>query len=212
MLHLERTDSMNKLVYIVVVAVLASISGFVYAESVQGELSGQLVRLHVLANSDSQEDQHIKLRVRDEILEDVRNKIGTNADRQAVLDSVGLFEATANEALRQMHVDYTARVEVEQVYFPKKVYGGITLPRGEYYGIRVLLGDGAGENWWCVAYPPLCFTEQTAGELSAEGRALLKKQLSEESYDLISTEGVEIEYKFKLVEVFNGLKERFFEK
>ena len=199
---------MNKLIYVLAVAILASISSFVYAQSVQEELSSQLVRLHVLANSDSEEDQQIKLCVRDEILKDVRNVIGVDTSRETVLHYVPMFEETANKALRRMGADYTAHVEVEQVYFPKKVYDDIVLPQGKYNGIRVLLGDGAGENWWCVAYPPLCFTEQTCGTLSPEGKAILKEHLSDESYNLISETGVEIEYKLKIVELFNQLKQK----
>lgn len=208
MMPLERVNMMQKLIYIVAVALLASIGGFVYAESIQEELADNLVRFHVLANSDSEADQAIKLQVRDAILATVRGQIDTNAGRQAVLDSVEVFERTANETLQQLGADYTARVEVERVYFPKKIYDNITLPRGRYESIRVLLGRGAGENWWCVAYPPLCFTEAATGALSDKGQELLRERLSEESYDVIQTEGVEVQYKFKVVELFNTLKEK----
>lgn len=199
---------MNKIFYITVVLFFAAITGMVYADSVESDLRDGLVRLHVIANSDSEFDQQVKLLVRDEILQSAGETIRRNGSRDAVIESTAAFSQTAQKKLRDLGVEYDAQVCVENFYFPRKSYDGITLPAGRYKSIRVVLGEGKGQNWWCVAYPPLCFTESTFGELSPEGKKILQKQLSPESYDLISGTELKIEYKFKIVEWVQLMKEK----
>ncbi len=199
---------MNKFFYITAVLFLAAVIGVVYAESVESDLAGGLVRLHVIANSDSDYDQQIKLAVRDEILTNVRQNIKRVGGRTDVLKSTDILEKAAKNKLAALGVDYKARVNVENCYFPRKSYDGITLPAGRYESIRVVLGEGEGQNWWCVAYPPLCFTESTFGELSPEGKEILQKQLSPESYALVSSSETKVEYKLKIVEWVQTIKEK----
>lgn len=203
---------MHKIFYITAVLFLAAVMGMVYAESIESDLQDGLLRLHVIANSDSDRDQQIKLAVRDEILSSVRAELRQSRSRSDVLDSVGDLEDIAKQKLDSMGVGYSARVSIENFYFPRKSYDGITLPAGRYESIRVVLGEGKGENWWCVAYPPLCFTENTFGELSPAGEKILREQLSPQSYDLISGENSQIQYKFKILEWFQKIREKITDK
>ncbi len=118
------------------------------------------VRLHVLAASDSQKDQEIKLLVRDEILRtygsDFLNSTEPSDARDAVVSNLESIQATANSVLQSQGISYTATVRWGRETYPSRTYEGITLPEGEYYSLRVELGEAGGKNWWCVLFPPLC--------------------------------------------------------
>ena len=172
---------------------LFCISG-VYADNIQADLSENLLRLHVIANSNSEEDQDIKLKVRDEIL-----KVSTEDPDKAKIDTV------VNEALARFGADYKGKTSVVRRFVPEKEYKSIRLPEGIYNCINVVLGEGNGENWWCVAYPPLCFTEEVFGELSENGKLLLENKLSKESFRAIIYDG-NVNIRFKLVDEFLKLK------
>lgn len=172
-----------------------AISG-VYAENIQSDLSENLLRLHVVANSNSREDQNIKLKVRDEILK----KAGASPNKRE-LDNI------ANQILSELGAEYIAKTRIEHTFVPEKEYNGIRLPEGIYNCINVVLGEGKGENWWCIAYPPLCFTEEVFGELSEEGRLLLENRLSEESFRAIVYDK-NVNIRFKIVDEFMRLKNK----
>ncbi|MBQ7985966.1 MAG: stage II sporulation protein R [Clostridia bacterium] len=174
---------------------LFGISG-VYADNIRTDLSENLLRLHVIANSDSKEDQEIKLAVRDEIL-----KNASGVPDKAKIDAV------VNGVLTDMGTDYKGSTSVVRTFVPEKEYKSIRLPEGVYNCINVVLGDGKGENWWCVAYPPLCFTEEVFGELSEDGKLLLENKLSKESFRAIIYDG-DVNIRFKLVDEFLKLKNR----
>lgn len=163
----------------------------VESEQIQENLRENLLRLHIIANSNSGKDQKVKLEVRDELL-----KAGS-------YDTAEL-EKTANETLSALDAGYGARVSYKKRYVPQKTYKNIALPEGVYTCIDVVLGNGAGENWWCVAYPPLCFTEAVMGDMSEEAKKELKKRLSEESLRTILKDE-KINYKFKIVEDFQKI-------
>ena len=199
---------MKKSIFGIGVLILAILAGSVYAVSVEQSLSGGLVRLHVMANSNAKYDQQIKLLVRDTVLSQVQEGISKNISRDELLQKADALQQIAQNKLEELGVCYSARVCVGNDYFPRKSYAKITLPAGRYDSIRIILGEGAGENWWCVAYPPLCFVEGAVGEFSPEGEALLKRQLSPQSYELIqNTNDVEIRYRLKMVELFNEIRE-----
>ena len=145
----------------------------------QEQLSDKVVRLHVLANSDSEEDQALKLLVRDAILERAEDLLSKSGDRE---EAEGLlrgrlleFEQVAAAVIAQAGYDYPVRVELEDTQFPTKEYDGFTLPAGEYLALRVLIGEAKGQNWWCVVFPPLCTTASVEVPASA-----LEAGLSEE--------------------------------
>jgi len=171
------------------------ISG-VYADNIHTDLSENLLRLHVIANSDSETDQNIKLAVRDEIL-----KITSAVPDKAKIDTA------VNETLAKLGADYHGKTTVIRRYVPEKEYKSIRLPEGIYNCINVVLGEGNGENWWCIAYPPLCFTEEVFGELSDDGKLLLENKLSKESFRTIVYDG-KVNIRFKIVDEFLKLKNR----
>ncbi len=181
--------------FLLFVISLVGISG-VYAENITTDLADNLLRLHVIANSDSPEDQEIKFKVRDEIL-----KVSNGATDTELLNK------TVNSTLAELGAEYGGNVQIIRRYVPEKTYKNIRLPEGIYNCINVVLGDGNGENWWCVAYPPLCFTEAAFGELSEDGQLLLEDKLSRESFRAIVYDG-KVNLRFRLVDEFIRLKNK----
>ena len=181
---------------------LVSILGIscVYAENIQQDLSDNLIRLHVIANSNSDFDQNIKIAVRDEILK-----------KSSENPQLYVLKKAADDTLKDLDAGYGAEISLLRRYVPKKQYKSIQLPEGEYDCINVVLGNGIGENWWCIAYPPLCFTEEVFGELSEEGELLLQNKLDSESFRAILYDG-DINIRFKLVEGIQKIKTYLFEK
>lgn len=176
-------------------------------ESVHKGVSGGIVRLHIIANSDSLADQKIKLLVRDgiisrqkEIFKDGIKKTLNNEEKEKL-------KKTAEKILQEECADYGASVETGKFYFPVKVYENITLPAGEYDAVRVVLGEGAGKNWWCVMYPPLCFGESYVGKMEKESLDTLKEEIGDADYEIISEESIKIVPAFKLAEVWQIVKE-----
>lgn len=181
-----------------------------YAHSVQKDLADGLLRLHIVANGNSEQDQSIKLKIRDEIIKSSGEKFEKVADKKEckklLAELSGETQSAANRILKENGFDYGARVEIKRMYIPRKSYDGIILPEGAYDAMVVKLGEAKGENWWCVVYPPLCFTEEVCGALSEEGEEYLKQILSPESYSLIKKEGISIEYKFKTIKFLQKIK------
>lgn len=168
----------------------------VYSESVQDNLSENLVRLHIIANSDSDTDQNIKLSIRDEIL---------NLSRSTKsVPTISDCEKTAKSYLKKTDAPYSASVSYEHCFVPKKEYKSLSLPQGFYDCIKITLGDGIGKNWWCIAYPPLCYTESMFGNLSDSGIGDLSQILDEESLSAIITSG-DINFRLKIVDEFQKL-------
>ena len=141
------------------------------------------LRLHVIANSDSPMDQRVKLAVRDQILaehgEDFRVYKSKAAAWEAARREAEALRETADDALRAAGVSYRATVEVAEAAFPDKQYEGLVYPAGDYDAVRVVLGEGAGANWWCVMFPPLCLlSDEGAGE-EVEYNSLLLEWLGQ---------------------------------
>ena len=174
--------------------------------STQKTLSEQVLRFHVLADTNSQTDQHIKLLVRDAILSYTTPLLtdATNADEVKQILTPLLPELTtlANQVLTISDVSYTASVHIENAYFPIKQYGALLLPPGEYEALRVVLGEGRGKNWWCLVFPSLCFLDGTTAVLPEEEKHTLKKLLPETEYNaLFPEEKQKIQFSFRLYEV-----------
>ncbi len=115
-----------------------------------------ILRLHVIANSDTKADQELKLRVRDEVLRLLGGQPSFAAAEAALLRDGGALLNCAEDTLRENGASYGAQLRYGTEYYPERVYAGSAYPAGEYPSLRVVLGDGAGENWWCVLFPPLC--------------------------------------------------------
>ena len=174
----------------------------------QDELADKVVRLHVLANSDSEEDQALKLRVRDAVLEQATAILEQAADRREAESRLRgqllELERIAAKEIAAEGYDYPVTVNLENADFPTKEYDGFTLPAGEYLALRVIIGEGKGRNWWCVVFPPLC----TAASADVPASALAAG-FSEEEVRLITEENQGYVLKFKAVEWWETLKEKW---
>lgn len=163
----------------------------VKSAQIQENLHEKLIRLHIIANSNSEYDQKIKLDVRDGLL-----RLG-DCD-------IGKMTDCAKSILKDKNAGYGVEVSFGERYVPTKSYKNIALPEGVYTCIDVVLGEGGGENWWCVAYPPLCFTEALTGEMSEKAKKELKARLTGESLETI-LKNEKVTFKFKVVEDFQRI-------
>lgn len=173
------------LIFSLAAALLAPLVASAYTPS-SSELYGSVLRLHILANSDSAEDQRVKLLVRDALLEYEAQHMSLASDkaaaRQALMADGAALLRVAEEALAQNGASYGAQLCIGTFAFPARSYGGATYPAGDYEALRIILGDGAGKNWWCVMFPPLCILELPDGEIDVEGLkldSLLLKRIKE---------------------------------
>ena len=176
-----------------------------WALNTQRDLADRVVRLNVLANSDSEEDQALKLLVRDAVLERATallEQTESRAEAEALLrESLPELETIAEETVRANGYSYAVTAELEDTSFPTKEYDGFSLPAGEYLALRILIGEGAGQNWWCVVFPPLC----TAASADVPETALAAG-LTEDQVSLMTEEDSGYVLKFKAVEWWEQLK------
>lgn len=208
---------------IIVLCILLLIAGVtVFADTTklytsQKAYSDKLIRFHVIANSDSPEDQELKLKVRDRIISEMNDKfIDTNSieEVQKIINSnLDEIKYIAQQTVKEENKNYDVNVYFGNSNFPTKSYGGFTLPAGEYKAVKVVLGEGKGKNWWCVMFPPLCFIDVTYGLTDKETEKELKKILTEEEFDMISStrdgKKIPIKLKFKISEIIKDSKTRF---
>lgn len=126
----------------------------------QRELADSVIRFHVIANSDSQEDQSLKLAVRDRVLARAEELYPQDATleeaRQALEGHLNALAAAGRAVVEEQGYDYPVSAQLTRCWFPTKEYEGFALPAGDYEALRIVIGEGAGQNWWCVAFPPLC--------------------------------------------------------
>ena len=185
-----------------------SISAFSYVNAVSCDLSKSVFRLHVIANSDSAEDQNLKYIVRDNIINYMKTITENSKSKEETINLVSNhlsdFEAIANETIKNNGFNYTAKVSIGNFNFPTKKYGDISFPAGYYDALKIQLGNSNGQNWWCVLYPSLCFIDISSGFVPEDSKETLESTLNEEEYKLISdTNNESIKIKFKLIELFN---------
>lgn len=159
----------------------------------QETLAEEVFRFHVLANSDSEEDQAVKLKVRDAIIQYMKEdtskedlETDVELTRKWAEEHLGEIENVADQVIREEGYSYSAKAEVTACYFPDKRYGDILFPAGEYEALRVKLGSAKGHNWWCVLYPNLCFTNATCAVVDDDGKEKLKSALSAEEYEMVT--------------------------
>lgn len=186
----------------IMLILLAVMMIFVYYISVYDSISGNILRMHIISNSNSESDTKIKLMVRDYLLSEMKGYLRDDLKREDVINLIPEMEKSANKFLRENGISYSAKVKYEMADIPRKEYNQIVLPKGEYSAIRVILGEGGGDNWWCVAYPPLCFTEEVFGGLTKEGKKAIKEMVGEGGYRVISSD---IKYELKIVEISKKL-------
>lgn len=201
---------MNRIIGAFALALCISAAAAAYSDNVQADLRDNLVRLHIIADSDDEADQSVKLRVRDAILEEAGEIMLTegNEGGSAVINNLDKIESIANDVLEENGFNYSACAEYGKFAFPEKEYKSMTLPAGDYYGVRVVLGSGQGHNWWCVMYPPLCFREGQEVTLSRESEKMLREKLDADTYDIITKKNNEVVVKFRVVELVQEIKQK----
>ena len=202
---------------VITASIVAGILLSSYSEEVNKGLADNLIRLHVIANSDSPADQALKRDVRDKVLEYMKLQLGAskNVDQTRIIineNMDGITSAVKDELIRQGK-DYDVRVSLGSYPFPTKSYGDIALPAGNYEALRVVIGKGEGANWWCVIFPPLCFVDVTHGTVPEPVKEDLKNALTKEEYSIIASadtdDEIPIKIKFKIVEFFQDSKIKF---
>lgn len=185
-----------------------SICAISYAQSVSTDIANSVFRLHVLANSDSKEDQALKYKVRDALLNYMNSICKDCTSKQEAIKLVSenkeIFEQIALDTIAKEGYSYSVKINIGNFEFPTKDYGDISLPAGFYDALRVEIGEAKGQNWWCVMFPPLCFVDISSGVVPEESKELLENNLEEEEFALVSNqENQEVQFKFKLLEFFN---------
>ena len=176
-------------------------------EGEQAQLADRVIRLHVIANSDSEADQQLKLQVRDRVLECAaglyRPEDDVCAAAERLRGSTELLEQVGEQAVREQGYSYPVTVTLGQYEFPTRRYPDFALPAGEYTALRVVIGEGGGENWWCVAFPPLCLGSVTETvEQAAQAGRFTDRQVS-----LITGESEGYVIRFKALELWQACKD-----
>lgn len=184
------------------------ICAFSYTSTVCSNISNNIFRLHVIANSDTEDDQNLKYIVRDNII-DYINSISSNvSSKEDVIllakSNIEKIEEIAVQTIQENGYDYSAKVSIGNFSFPTKQYGDITLPPGYYDALRIEIGKASGQNWWCVMFPPLCFVDVTSGIVPEESKEVMKTNLLDEEFDLISKNTTNVKVKFKIIEVLQN--------
>ena len=181
-----------------------------YANTISKDLSASVFRLHILANSDSEEDQNLKLLVRDNILKymkEISNGVTSKEDVEVLMEThLNDFYDIARKTILDNGYDYDVKLKIGKFDFPTKVYGDISLPAGMYDALRIEIGKAEGHNWWCVMFPTLCFVDVSSGSLDDESKEVLESNLDEEEFNLVTQDNFMVSLKFKIVEFFEDMK------
>ena len=203
---MKKRTSVQKLVLLVLAAVLC-LGGWLIRE--QRELADSMIRLHVVANSDGAEDQRLKLAVRDRVLEAAAELCPEHATleqaRAALSDNLGLLSRVGQQVVRDWGRTCSVSARLEKCWFPTKEYEGFALPAGTYNALNIIIGEGAGQNWWCVAFPPLCLgAAAETVESAVQSGAFTQEQAA-----LMTEEQGGYVLKFRCMEFLGRLQEFF---
>lgn len=183
------------------------ICAFSYVEAVSSDISDSVFRLHVIANSNSDEDQSLKYKVRDSLLNYMNDICKNCSSKKEAINLVSIhqeeFKQVALETIKNEGYSYDVKIKIGNFEFPTKQYGDISLPAGFYDALKVEIGEAKGRNWWCVMFPSLCFIDISSGIVPDESKEELHNVLSDEEYSIISNNSnYGIRFKFKLLELF----------
>ena len=173
----------------------------------------KLIRFHVIANSDSDEDQNLKLKVRDAVINYLQPKL---LESESIEESESIIKKEYDELdkiskniISENGYDYDVKVGIDYSEFPTKQYSNVVLPAGEYKALKIIIGEGKGKNWWCVMFPPLCFVDEEKGIIDKDTDDKLREVLTEEEYELISQKTSNqmnrVQVKFKIVEIIQNI-------
>lgn len=177
--------------------------------SMQNDIAQKMVRLHVLANSDSEDDQRRKLLVRDAVsarTEELLRLAKSRKDAEHLLElALPELKILAEDALRADGREESVEIMLDDSCFSTRYYDSFTLPAGEYRALRVAIGEGEGQNWWCVVFPPLCSDGRESLESAAHRAGLTKEEI-----DLIKHGEQQYFLRFRSAELFNRLRQLLF--
>lgn len=208
--NIDREKDKMILSSFLIVLVLYLAFSFTYFGSVSDAIRDDVVRLHILANSDSETDQKVKLQVRDGLLQKNTELLSAGVNKENVLpyfeQNREELENTAKEILRKNGFSYNAEIKLCNEYYTTRRYGELTFPAGVYTSLKVVLGEGKGHNWWCVMFPPLCVPSAT-GETETRNEEL-DGFITKTGEQLLSS-GEKYKVKFKVVEWYEKLCEQF---
>lgn len=183
------------------------------AAELQQDIAGEIIRFHVRANSDTDEDQQLKLLVKAELVEYMGKLLGDAASRdeaeRILSDNIENIENIAKGVIKDNKKEYNVKAYFEDSYFPVKTYGDMTFPQGVYEAFRVDIGAAQGKNWWCVLYPSLCFADIIHGSVGDDAKKELEAVLDEDELELLyeNKDGAKREYvcEFKILKFLNKL-------
>lgn len=176
-------------------------------EALAGHLAPSILRFHILADSDSSNDQEVKLEVRSLIMDYLNQELGDSAGKEETVDYLNThadtIEQIAGDYLNAKGFTYGARLELTNCYFPMRAYGPLTFPSGNYDAARIILGSGQGRNWWCVLYPRFCFVDAVCSEVPADTMNQLETSLKQDDYLALQDSRPEVKIRFLLFPVLN---------
>ncbi|MBR0540913.1 MAG: stage II sporulation protein R [Clostridia bacterium] len=172
--------------------------------STSSQIRNSILRMHVIANSDSEEDQQLKLKVRDAVLQQGRELFNGEIDAQSAEEKLipkkNELENAAKKVITENGFDYDVEILIGKAFFTTRTYDGrYTLPAGEYEAVNVIIGEGKGHNWWCVMFPPMCLP-------ACEGDTQISDILPDSQLELVES-NPKYEIRFKILELFESLKE-----
>lgn len=178
-----------------------------YANDVSKDLSDNFFRLHILANSDSEEEQALKLKVRDNIISYMNTLSYSGLTKNEAINLTNShlvsFQEIAEKTIAGEGYNYPVKLEIGNFYFPTKEYGNVSLPAGYYDALKIEIGEAKGKNWWCSLFPPLCFVDISAGVIDEESEKYLKDNLSDDEFAIITDDSETVKFKFKIIELLN---------
>jgi len=186
---------------------------YINTDMALADVPEKIIRLHVVANSDSPADQQLKLQVRDKVISSMSGRFEGLKDisevKGIVQGSLAEIEAAAREVIEENRELYGVKAVFTEMDFPTRTYGNITLPAGRYQALNIVIGEGKGKNWWCVMFPPLCFIDVAHGVIAEETMKELKTSLTEEEYSLLVSSKepgeVSVKLRFKILELAKSM-------
>ena len=203
----ERKDKILLSVTVIAISLYMAFSCTYFTASAQ-TVKEDVVRLHILANSNSEIDQEVKLKVRDALLETNASILSDSVTKENAKEhfesSKEILLKTAKKTLKENGFNYNVKITLQEEYFNTRTYGNLTFPAGQYTALKIVLGEGEGKNWWCVMFPPLCVpaadgletNETTADYLTQSGEKIVNG-------------GEKYIVKFKFLEIYEELRDKF---
>lgn len=160
-------------------------------QETQEHMADEVLRFHVLANSDTKEDQNLKMKVKDQVIGYLEETMGPETEsldetKEFVKAPIPEIEKEAKKIVEQEGYSYPVKVRLEKTDFPEKTYGDVTFPAGTYEALRIEIGNGDGKNWWCVLYPNLCFIDTVHAVVPEKGKEKLQNVLTDDEYDMVT--------------------------